>query len=106
MEIILFLVIIYFLCRIVEKIGEWFENEYPSYQEAQHKEIRKEKYKVGYPEELLGLRAKNLETLERLATSYAFRMTVHAQNWPAQAQKELWDHHYAYYFNKYKYIYS
>ena len=43
MEIILFLIVVYFLCKLVEKTGEWFENEYPSFQEAQHKKIRKEK---------------------------------------------------------------
>jgi hypothetical protein len=106
MEIVLFLIVVYFLCKLVEKIGEWFENEYPSYQEAQHKKIRKETFGVGQPEELLGLQPKNLETLERRAAAYALKMTIHMQDWPAATQKEYYDMHYNYYFNKYKYIYS
>ena len=106
MEIILFLIVIYFLCKLVEKAGEWFENEYPSFQEAQHKKIRKEKFGVGQPEELLGLQPKNLETLERRAAAYALKMTIHMQDWPAATQKEYYDMHYNYYFNKYKFIYS
>ena len=106
MEIILFLIAIYFLYKFIEKAGEWFEKEYPSFQEAQHKKIRKEKFGVAQPEELLGLQPKNLETLEQRATAYALKMIVHMQNCPAATQKEYYNRYFNYYFNKYKNIYS
>ena len=106
MEIILFLIVIYFLCKLVEKAGEWFEKDYPSFQEARHKKIRKEKFNVCQPEELLGLQPKNLETLKQRAAAYALKMTLHMQDWPAATRKEYYDTYFNYYFNKYKYIYS
>ena len=49
---------------------------------------------------------KNLETLERLAKSFADKMTITSKNMPAEMQKQVWNTNYNYYFNKYKNIYS
>lgn len=108
MEIILFLIMVYFLCKLIEKAGEWFENAYPSFQEARHKKIRKEKFGVGQPEELLGLERKNLETLDRLAKAFADKVTMTPEymNMSTEIQKQIWNTNYNYYFNKYKHIYS
>lgn len=105
-QIIIGLAITYGICYALDKIGEYCDFTLPQIQEKRYKKQVIEKFGPGQPEDLLGLERKNLETLERRAAAYALKMTLHMQDWPAATQKEYYDMHYNYYFNKYKYIYS
>lgn len=105
-QIIIGLVITYGICYALDKIGEYCDFKLPQIQEKRYKKKIIEKFGPGQPEDLLGLERKNLETLERLAKSFADKVTITSQNMPAEMQKQVWNTNYNYYFNKYKNIYS
>ena len=105
-QIIIGLVITYGICYALDKIGEYCDFKLPQIQEKRYKKKIIEKFGPGQPEDLLGLERKNLETLERLAKSFADKVTITSENMPAEMQKQVWNTNYNYYFNKYKNIYS
>ena len=105
-QIIIGLAITYGICYALEKIGEYCDFKLPQIQEKRYKKKIIEKFGPGQPEDLLGLERKNLETLERLAKSFADKVTITSENMPAEMQKQVWNTNYNYYFNKYKNIYS
>lgn len=105
-QIIIGLAITYGICYALDKIGEYCDFKLPHIQEKRYKNKVVEKFGHSQPEDLLGLERKNLETLERLAKSFADRVTITPENMPAERQKQIWNTNYNYYFNKYKYIYS
>ena len=105
-QIIIGVVIIYGICYALDKIGEYCDFKLPQIQEKRYRKKVLEKFGPGQPEDLLGLERKNLETLERLAKSFADRVTITSENMPLEMQKQVWNTNYSYYFNKYKNIYS
>ena len=105
-QIIIGLAITYGICYALDKIGEYCDFQLPQIQEKRYKKKVIEEFGPGQPEDLLGLERKNLETLERLAKSFADRVTITRENMSAEMQKQVWNTNYNYYFNKYKYIYS
>ena len=105
-QIIIGLAITYGICYALDKIGEYCDFTLPQIQEKRYKKKIIEKFGPGQPEDLLGLERKNLETLERLAKSFADKATITSKNMPAEMQKQVWNTNYNYYFNKYKNIYS
>ena len=105
-KIIIGLAIIYGICYALDKIGEYCDFKLPQIQEKRYRKKVLEKFGPGQPEDLLGLERKNLETLERLAKSFADRVTITSENMPLEMQKQVWNTNYSYYFNKYKNIYS
>lgn len=105
-QIIIGLAIIYGICYALDKIGEYCDFKLPQIQEKRYKNKVVEKFGPSQPEDLLGLERKNLETLERLAKSFADRVTITSENMPAEMQKQVWNTNYNYYFDKYKNIYS
>lgn len=105
-QIIISLAITYGICYALDKIGEYCDFTLPQIQEKRHKKQVIAKFGPSQPEDLLGLERKNLETLERLAKSFADRVTITPENMPAEVQKQIWNTNYNYYFNKYKNIYS
>ncbi len=106
LQIIIGLAITYGICYALDKIGEYCDFELPQIQEKRYKKKAIEKFGPCQPEDLLGLERKNLETLERLAKSFADRVTITSENTPVEMQKQVWNANYNYYFNKYKNIYS
>ena len=105
-QIIIGLAITYGICYALDKIGEYCDFKLPQIQEKRYNKKIIEKFGPGQPEDLLGLERKNLETLERLAKSFADKVTITSANMPAEMQKQVWNTNYNYYFNKYKNIYS
>lgn len=105
-QIIIGLAITYGICYALDKIGEYCDFKLPQIQEKRYKKKIIEKFGPGQPEDLLGLERKNIETLERLAKSFADKVTITSENMPAEMQKQIWNTNYNYYFNKYKNIYS
>ena len=105
-QIIIGLAITYGICYALDKIGEYCDFKLPQIQEKRYKKKVIEKFGPGQPEDLLGLERKNLETLERLARSFADSVTTTSENMPAEKKEQIWISHYNYYFNKYKNIYS
>ena len=105
-QIIIGLAITYGICYALDKIGEYCDFKLPQIQEKRYKKKVLEKFGLSQPEDLLGLERKNLETLERLAKSFADKVTITSENMPIEMQKQVWNTNYNYYFNKYKNIYS
>lgn len=107
-QIIIGLAITYGICYALDKIGEYCDFKLPQIQEKRYKKKIIEKFGPGQPEDLLDLERKNLETLERLAKSFADKVTMTPEymNMSAEVQKQIWNTNYNYYFNKYKNIYS
>ena len=105
-QIIIGLAITYGICYALDKIGEYCDFKLPQIQEKRYKKKIIEKFGPGQPEDLLGLERKNLETLERLAKSFADKVTITSKNMSVEMQKQVWNTNYNYYFNKYKNIYS
>ena len=105
-QIIIGLAITYGICYALDKIGEYCDFQLPQIQEKRYKKKVIEKFGSCQPEDLLGLERKNLETLERLAKSFADSVISTSKNMSAEKREQIWTLHYNYYFNKYKYIYS
>ena len=93
------------ICWILHLISDVLDYKVPSIQEARLNKKSTEKYNKK-PYELLNLKNKNLEELDRLARAFADRVTLPTNDMSAEMQKQLWNSNYMYYFNKHRYIYS
>ena len=107
-QIIISLVITYGICYALDKIADYCDFKLPQIQEKRHKKQVIKKFGSSQPEDLLGLKRKNLETLDQLAKAFADKVTMTSEymNMSAEVQKQIWNTNYNYYFNKYKNIYS
>lgn len=107
-QIIIGLVITYGICYALDKIADYYDFKLPQIQEKRYKKQAIKKFGSSQPEDLLGLKRKNLETLDQLAKAFVDKVTMTPEymNMSAEVQKQIWNTNYNYYLNKYKNIYS